>query len=69
MLYDCFLIRQSMRQIKKKYEGENISLFCEPALSKDGISIRDKKICLLCDDDIISILKNDFDDSNLISEV
>ena len=61
--YEAFILKHAMEKLNNDY-----SLFCYEALSKSGKHLNDNfKISLLCDGDVIFLMKNCFDD-NLIEE-
>lgn len=51
--YESFLLDYAIQVIQKKYKN----IFTQKALSREGIHSGTKHICLLCDDDIIHIMK------------
>lgn len=65
VLYDCKLLEHAIKEydiyMQKRYKN-NLkpyqSVLCREALSKEGISLADQRLRLLCDDDIIVYLKN-----------
>ncbi len=69
VLYEIFLVQHAIKRINNEYEEDGRHLFCYDALTEDGISFSDssKKVCLLSDDDITTISKNDISD-DLIKE-
>lgn len=69
VLYEIFLVQHAIKRINNEYEDNGKHLFCYDALTEDGISFADsnKKVCLLSDDDITTISKNDISD-DLIKE-
>lgn len=69
VLYEIFLIQHSIKKINQKYEQDEKHLFCYDALSPEGIEFPtlNKKVSLLCDDDIVTISKNEICD-NLTQE-
>lgn len=69
VLYEIFLVQHAIKKINYKYEKDGKHLFCYDALSETGINFEseNKKVCLLSDDDITTISKNDILDE-LINE-
>lgn len=69
VLYEIFLVQHAIKRINNEYEDDGKHLFCYDALTEEGISFADssKKVCLLSDDDITTISKNDISD-DLIKE-
>lgn len=60
VLYEHFLVQYAIRSTGKYFLGSTKEkLFCEKSLSEDGkVFENDQKISLLCDDDIIYLIKN-----------
>lgn len=56
--YDSFLVQHCIKAIESFYCKDSVSsIFCEEALSFDGLNISDQSIRLLCDSDIIFLAK------------
>ena len=70
ILYESYLLFESMKQIKKIFSDHNVSLFSSIALGTEGVSLPNsqsqednqnlfpKRIRLLSDDDILFMMKN-----------
>lgn len=58
VLYEAFLVQYAIKSVVDFYKRKNIDLFSEKALSAEGIT-SPCKIRLLCDDDIIYVMKNE----------
>lgn len=55
--YDSYLLRNAIEALKNKYS--NVKLFSYEALTKEGVEIFENyKVSLLCDADIIFLMKN-----------
>ena len=67
ILYESFIIKNSIEKIVKYYNGLGLDIFSFEALLMKGIEKNDKKISLLCDDDFIVTMKN-FINNDLIRE-
>ena len=70
VLYEAYIIKHIIMNLNSKLnikqEGNDVSakLFSEEALSRDGLLLNNNvKVSLLCDDDIIYLYKNIYNDS------
>lgn len=64
VLYDIYILQHVMSQLDKQLSNEEIKLFSIEALGPEGVEFLDgTKISLLCDDDIIFMLKNKSNDN------
>lgn len=64
ILYDTYIIQHIISKLNEKFEGKNIKLFSEKSLGENGQLLDDNfTISLLCDDDIISLMKGMGSDS------
>lgn len=64
VLYDIYIIKHVISCLNGKLSTETAKLFSKEALSETGVDLADgKRISLLCDDDIISLMKNYYKDS------
>ena len=62
VLYECYILQKIFKSLQEKFFEDNINLFSKEALGVKGIQISDgKSIRLLCDDDIIYLMKNIYD--------
>lgn len=66
VLYESFIVHFAIKSVVDYYKKKNINLFSKEALSAEGTG-EENNIRLLCDDDIIYIMKNKLCD-NLINE-
>ena len=66
VLYESFIVHFAIKSVVDYYRKKNINLFSKEALSAEGTG-EENNIRLLCDDDIIYIMKNKLCD-NLINE-
>lgn len=58
VLYEIYILQHIMEQLDAEYRKKGIELFSENALSESGCPLdRENRISLLCDDDIISLMK------------
>ncbi len=63
VLYDMYIIQHILYGLEKTTSGEGVSLFSRQALSPLGIDLPNgQHISLLCDDDIVHLLKSKADD-------
>lgn len=60
VLYECYLLQRVIRSLNDKiYSQTQEKLFSEKALSSEGIEVKEGlRVRLLCDDDIIFLMKN-----------
>ena len=64
VLYDMYIIRHVIDKLEKKFSTEENKLFSLESLSLQGHTLQNGiKISLLCDDDIVHLLKLNYDDS------
>lgn len=62
--YDIYIIKHVIANLNNKLSTPEAKLFSKEALSKEGVTLSDgKRVALLCDDDIICLMKNYYDDS------
>ena len=67
VLYDMYIIQHIISKLNKKYKDSK--LFSVEALSKYGVMLSDdRRVSLLCDDDVIHLLKANSDQDSLIDE-
>ncbi|WP_165063076.1 HD domain-containing protein [Adlercreutzia sp. ZJ154] len=62
IIYEDMLLRHVLKSVSHEFFGNVSELFCLKSLTKEGHTVNEKVIRLLCDDDIISYakqLKND----------
>lgn len=63
VLYDMYIIQHIIHSLDKWFKDKGVNLFSMEALSPQGISISSEEtISLLCDDDIVHLLKRKTDD-------
>ena len=63
VLYDMYIIQHVINSLNTSMESNGVSLFSMEALSADGITTSSgEKISLLCDDDIVHLLKRNTND-------
>lgn len=63
VLYDMYIIQHILFGLEKSMSCEGVSLFSRQALSPQGIDLPNgQHIALLCDDDIVHLLKSKTDD-------
>lgn len=61
VLYEAYIIKHIIMHLNEELNSAGKRLFSEEALSKDGLTFSDgTKVSLLCDDDIIYLLKNKY---------
>lgn len=64
VLYDMYIIQHVIDKLEKNYSNEEHHLFSQESLSLDGHKLSDgTKVSLLCDDDIVYLLKSNKDDA------
>lgn len=57
VLYDMYIIQHILNTLNRDMSQQGVKLFSRQALSPNGIQFNDSKISLLCDDDIVYLLK------------
>ncbi len=63
VLYEAYIIKHIIMHLNEALNGDGKRLFSEEALSVDGVEFKDgTKVSLLCDDDIVYLLKNKYCD-------
>lgn len=63
VLYDIYIIKHVIARLNALLSTETTKLFSKEALAEKGVDLADgKRIALLCDDDIISLMKNYYRD-------
>ena len=64
VLYDIYVIKHVIARLNMLLSTETAKLFSKEALTEKGVDLADsKRVALLCDDDIISLMKNYYSDS------
>lgn len=62
--YDIYIIKHVIARLNELLSTETAKLFSKEALTEKGVDLADsKRIALLCDDDIISLMKNYYSDA------
>lgn len=63
VVYETYILKRILENLNKNLNKEKHRLFSEESLSQIGHKLRGgRKICLLCDDDIVYLAKNVFSD-------
>lgn len=63
VLYEAYIIKHIIMHLNAELNGEGTRLFSEEALGVNGVLLKDgTKVSLLCDDDIVYLLKNRYSD-------
>lgn len=63
ILYECYILQHAMKRLSEIYDTKDGRLFSIEALSSDGIKLNhERQIRLLCDDDVIVLMKENMDD-------
>lgn len=57
VLYDMYIIQHILNMLNRDGSQQGVKLFSRQALSPNGIEFKNSKISLLCDDDIVYLLK------------
>lgn len=63
ILYDAYIIQHIINKLDRNMRDKGVTLFSEKTLSPNGVELPDGgRLSLLCDDDIIYLLKNQLND-------
>lgn len=63
ILYDAYIIQHIINKLDRNMHDKGVTLFSEKTLSPNGVELPDGgRLSLLCDDDIIYLLKNQLND-------
>ena len=69
ILYENNQLTRIMRMLSDKYDTELTRLFSLEAISEEGVVLEEnEKVCLLCDDDIIHLMKKYYPDDHYVRE-
>lgn len=67
--YESYLLRRILEQLSKDYSTEENSLFSFDALTEKGVSLAEETVLrLLCDDDIMYLMKKNYDKYSEVGE-
>ena len=69
ILYENNLLTHIMRMLSEEYADGESRLFSLESISPEGVTLKNmEKVCLLCDDDIIHLMKKYYPDNPYVQE-